>query len=357
MVDDRCASWGGKDSMERGKSVLKVVLVLMICSSWPGKPMAAQEKVVIVGSGSYLPLRLYQAWTNEFNKGHDGIQVQYMPLGSSESLLQISQGVGDFGGGEVPLAQAQLRGSKIPLVQIPTALVGIVPVYRLPGNPELNFSGELLGQIYLGTVRNWNDSRIAKLNPNVQLPDLAIRVVHRSGGKGSNYIFTDFLSKTSPQFRALVGTSPSPKWPVGAEADSSPELIKKVESTPGAIGYVELGFIAGASVGRGRVQNQAGRFISATFAGIQAACSAMHNDPPAELQMDLTNAPGRDSYPIASFTWVYLSTRASTARRNALKQFLGWSLRDGQRIAKNLGYVPLPRQIAAEALAAVNSAL
>jgi phosphate transport system substrate-binding protein len=157
-----------------------------------------QEKVVIVGSGSYLPFRLYQAWINEFNKSNNSIRVQYLPLGSSESIVQISHGVGDFGSGEVPLTSPQMHGANLSLIQIPTALVGIVPIYNLPGNPELNFSGELLGQIYLGTVRNWKASQIARLNPGVQFPDLPITVIHRSSGKGSNYIFATSCRKRIP---------------------------------------------------------------------------------------------------------------------------------------------------------------
>jgi phosphate transport system substrate-binding protein len=299
----------------RAFCVLCACLAAGICEL--GK-LAAQENVVIVGSGSYLPVRLYQAWVAEFNKRNHTIQVQYLPLGSSESLSQVSHGIGDFGSGEVPLTDAQLHSSKLSLIQIPTALVGIVPIYNLPGNPELNFSGELLGQIYLGTVKNWNDLRIAKMNPDLKLPDLPIRVVHRSPGKGSNYIFTDFLSKTNAQFRTRVGISPSPKWPLGVESDRSQDMVRKVEFTPGSIGYVEMSFLHGSQVGRGRVENAAARFVSATSARVQAACNAMESLPHDDLRLDITNAPGRDSYPITSFTWVYVPTEGPSARRQAL---------------------------------------
>jgi phosphate transport system substrate-binding protein len=314
-----------------------------------------QEKVVIVGSGSYLPFRLYQAWITEFNKSNSNVQLQYLPLGSSESIIQVSHGVGDFGSGEVPLTDAQLHSSKVSLMPIPTALVGIVPIYNLPGNLELNFSGELLGEIYLGAVKNWKDSRIAKLNPDVRLPDLAISVVHRSQGKGSNYIFTDFLSKTSSEFRAKLEASPSPAWPLGVEADRSQDMVKMVASIHGAIGYVELTFADNLQVGRGRVQNSAGHFVRATPASIEAACLATETSSAVNLRADMTNAPGKESYPIASFTWIYMPTRSPSDRRSALQQFLNWSLLNGQSITRSLGYVPLPAHVAAKALAAVNS--
>ena len=343
------------------RSTRTILCLCLAAVSWSGLHTATiaaqetQEKVVIVGSGSYLPFRLYQAWITEFNKSNSSVQLQFLPLGSSESIIQVSHGVGDFGSGEVPLTDAQLHSSKISLMAIPTALVGIVPIYNLPGNPELNFSGELLGEIYLGTVRNWKDSRIAKLNPNVQFPDLPISVVHRSQGKGSNYIFTDFLSKTSPEFRATVEASPSPGWPRGVEADRSQDMVRIVASTRGAIGYVELSFVANPQVGRGRVQNAAGHFVRATPASIEAACTALETSSAFNLRIDMTNAPGKDSYPIASFTWIYMPAPAPSGRRNALRQFLNWSLLNGQSITRSLGYVPLPDRVAAKALAAVNS--
>ena len=186
-----------------------------------------------------------------------------MPLGTTESIRQIKVGIGDFGGGEIPLTDGEMRDSKIAMM-IPTVLVGIVPIYNLPGNPELNFSGGLLAEIYLGTVKNWNDPQIARLNPSVELPDLPISVVHRSQGKGSSLIFTGFLSKTNPRFRAEVGASPSPRWPLGAEADLSQDMVTKVVATRGSIGYVDLTFVRNSGLGYGRVQNVAGRFVRAT---------------------------------------------------------------------------------------------
>jgi phosphate transport system substrate-binding protein len=314
----------------------------------------AQERIVIVGSGSNVPVYLYQAWTSKFNSSNDRVQVRYLPLGTSESIRQISHGVGDFGGGEILLTDEQMHGPMISLTPIPTVLVSIVPIYNLPGNHALNFSGDLLAQIYLGIVRNWNDPKIAKLNPAVELPDLPIRVVHRSQGKGSNFIFTDFLSKTSSQFRAVVGTSPSPHWPIGLEADHGEDMVERVASMRGAIGYVDVSFVRNSGLGYARVENATGRFVPPTPAAIEAACAALENSLPSDFRLDLVDAPGKDSYPLTSFTWVYVPTsKISSDREQALKLFLNWSLREGQTVAIKMGFVPLPGDIVAKALAAV----
>jgi phosphate transport system substrate-binding protein len=343
--------------MQRLRIIFCSYLAAGICWSSLGMPLAAaQERVFIVGSGSNVPVHLYQAWTTEFNKKNSNVQVQYLALGTSESIKQTGEGIGDFGGGEVPLTDEQAQGSKVTMRLIPTAVVGIVPIYNLPGNPELNFSGDLLGQIYLGTVKNWKDPRIAKLNPDAALPDLPITVVHRSDGKGSNYILTDFLSKTNSRFRDEVGRSPSPKWPLGVEANRGEDMVERVASTRGAVGYVELNFARNAGIGYGRVENASGHFVRATPASIEAACAALETSLSDDFRTRLTNAPGNDSYPIASFTWIYVPiSSASPARRTALKQFLSWSLQEGQEVAKNMEFAPLPERVAAKAQEAVNS--
>ena len=320
-----------------------------------GGAAAAQQRIVIVGAGSNVPVNLYQAWTGKFNAGNDHVQVRYLPLGTSESIRQVKGGTVDFGGGEILLTDEQMRDSKIALT-IPTIVIGIVPIYSLPDNPELNFSGGLLAEIYLGTVKNWKDPQIAHLNPTIDLPDLPISVVHRSPGKGSNFIFTEFLSKTSPRFRAEVGKSPSPHWPLGAEADRGEDMIKKVTSTRGAIGYVDLGFVRHSGLGYGRIGNAAGRFVRATPASIAAACTALKGSLPDDFRLDVINAPGKDSYPMAIFTWLHVPISGPTsARTSALKQFLNWSLQEGQTVAGTMGYAPLPGSIAAKARAAVSA--
>jgi phosphate transport system substrate-binding protein len=318
--------------------------------------LLSQERISIVGSGSNVPSHLYTAWTDEFDKKNANIQVRYLSMSTVEGIRQISEGSGDFAAGEIPLSPEQMHGSKVSLTQFPTVLVGLVPIYELPGNPELNFSGEVLAQIYLGTIKTWKDPHIAKLNPGGNLPDLPITVVHRTSGKGSNYIFTDFLSKTSPDFRSQVGVNASPKWPLGVDANRGEDMIEKVASTPGAVGYVELNFARRADIGYGNVKNAAGKFTRATPASISAACIALEKSIPKDFRVSLTNAPGKDSYPISSFTWLYVpSSEESSERKRALGKFLNWALDDGQGLARGMGYATLPPTILSKARAAAVS--
>jgi len=315
-----------------------------------------QSTISIVGSGSNVPTPLYSVWTDEFNKKDAKIQVRYLSMSMMEGVRQISIGSGDFAAGEVPLTPEQMQSGKVSLVQIPTVLVGIVPIYNLPGSPEVNFSGEVLAHIFMGTITNWRDPRIAKLNPGIKVPDLRIAVVHRTAGKGSNYIFTDFLAKSSPEFHSQIGKSASPNWPVGVDANRGEDMVAKVASIPGAIGYVELNFARRSDIGYGTVQNPAGSFVKATPASISAACKAMQGSIPSDFRVSLVDALAKDAYPITSFTWIYLPTSGISAERaHAVKQFLSWALQDGQTMARGMGYATLPSPVQSKAYAVLNS--
>jgi phosphate transport system substrate-binding protein len=331
-------------------------LQIAVCVGIAAVPLAAQQAISLAGSGSNVPSPLYAAWTGQYEKLHQNVQVKYLQLGTSESIKEIGQGVGDFGGGEIPLTDAQMQKGKHPLVQFPTVLVAIVPIYKLPGDHELKFSGELLADIFLGNIKNWKDARIAKLNPGVELPDLPIAVVHRSSGKGSNYILTDFLSKTSAEWKSRIGKGASPNWPVGIDTNRSEDMVAKVSTTPGAIGYVELNYAKRKDIGYGSVQNAAGRFVRATQASIAAACTVNEKNIQADFGASLTNAEGKESYPLVSFTRIYAaSSGMEPARSQALKEFWNWALTDGQETASSLGYTVLPAGIATKARETLNS--
>lgn len=314
----------------------------------------AQDVVSLVGSGSNLPSPLYDAWIQNFNKVNPKVQVHYQGLGTSESINLITQGSGDFGGGEVPISDQQLRTAKVKIVHVPMVLAAIVPIYNVPGvDRPLRFSGETMAKILLGTIKSWDDPALARLNPGVKLPHLNITVVHRNEGKGSNYILSDFLSKTSPEWRARIGKTPSPKWPVGQTAERGQDMVSKVKGTAGAFGYVELGFVQkDPAVHAGSVQNASGEFVNASPESMTAACQAMEKTMPADLRVSLANAPGKNSYPIASFTWFYVPVSGLKAERaGALSDFLRWALSDGQAMAREHGYAPLPPSILSKAQA------
>ena len=319
-------------------------------------PVGAQEKISLVGSGSNVPSSLYAAWSTQFNGKNAAVQVRYLSMSTMDGIQNVSKGTGDFAAGEIPLSEEQMHGSKVTLIQIPSVLVGLVPIYNLTGQPQLRLSGKVLAQIFLGTIKNWRDPAIAKLNPGVSLPDLSIKVVHRSGGKGSNYIFSEYLSKSDAEWKSKIGTSPSPAWPVGEEANRGEDMVAKVAATMGAIGYVELNFARHSELGYAEVENAAGNFARATPESLTASCAAMEKSIKEDFRVSLTNGPGKDSYPIASFTWLYVPVSGLAPERSrALKQFLEWALGDGQEVAKSMGYATLPAGVLEKARAKVKT--
>src|SRR5712692_10074712 len=329
---------------------LALTVVLAVCH-----PLGlAQDAVVVVGSGSSVPAPVYTKWGQEYNKRNLRIQMRYVPIGTSEGIKLISHGDGDFGAGEAQLTAKERKEGD--LIELPAVLIGIVPIYNLPGvHTELRFSGELLSEIFLGQVKNWNASPIARLNPDVSLPDLPIKVIYRPAGKGSNYVFTEFLSKTSSKFRTQIGTSPSPPWPVGVPAERSSDMADKVKNETGSIGYVEAQYAVKANIPFGLVLNSAGRFIKASPETITAACEAVEAPQWDKFSTSLTNAPGADSFPITSFTWLYLRTHSDDARRAAaLADLLNWMFTDGQQLAAQEGYSELPQPLLAKVKTRVN---
>jgi phosphate transport system substrate-binding protein len=306
-----------------------------------------QPAIMLVGGGSTVPLPLYKKWKEAYNQRNGPFQMDYVPFGSAEGILQVANGKSDFGAGEVLLnAEERAKGN---LVELPVAIIGIVPVYNLPGVHEnLRFNGELLAQIFLGEVKSWNDPRITKLNPGVSLPNMAIEVVYRPGGKGTNYVFSDFLSKTSVKFREKIGRTPSPAWPVGVPAERSSDMAQRVKDTPGSIGYVEVQYVDQYQLAAGSVQNPAGKFVKASNQTITAACRAAEGGQWDKLAVSLTNMPGVDSFPIASFTWLYVREKSTDLRRAAaLADLLAWVYGDGQKLAVTEGYPGLPDQLLA----------
>jgi len=314
---------------------------------------AADQGFVLVGTGSTVPLPLYNKWSDVYNQNNSQVQLRYLAMGNSEGIVQVSHGTSDFGAGEIPLTEEQQRNGN--LIELPVVLIGIVPIYNLPGVSQLRLSGEVLAEVYLGHIKNWNDPAIAKLNAGISMPNLPIHVIYRPGGKGSNYVFTDFLSKVSAKFREQIGRGPSPKWPVGEPAERSSDMADKVKVLPGSLGYVELQYAAG-NMQYASVLNAAGKFVKATPQTITAACATAEAPNWDRMAASLTNIAGPDSYPIVSFSWIYLRTNAADrGRRNALLRLLLWAYSDGQKIAIKEGYSELPTPLLAKVRAKINS--
>jgi phosphate transport system substrate-binding protein len=312
-----------------------------------------QETLVLVQTGSSMPEPLYKSWIEAFHKETASTEIRYMPVGSGESARSILAGSGDLGGGDAPIPEAQLRAVGKPILELPAVLIGIVTIYELPGvKGELKLSGPVLANIFLGKIKVWKDPAIARLNPDMDLPDLPILVFHRNEGKGSNYILSDYLCKVSPEFLAAVGRSESPKWPVGQSFQRSQELVNQLRSTPGAIGYTELNLAVSSGVRMASLKNAAGEFIKPSSQSIAAAASAGGSKKSDDFRVSLTNAPGKESYPVSSFTWLYVPAVASDPERGrAVASYLKWVYTDGQKIAQEQGYATLPPDVLAKVAA------
>ena len=310
-------------------------------------PAIAQNAMVLVGSGSSVPAPLYNRWAQEYGKRNGNLQMRYLTVGTSEGIKQISHGAGDFGAGEAQLTEKERKENG--LMELPVVLIGIVPIYNLPDvQQELRLSGDVLAGIFLGDVKMWNAPQIAKLNPGIDLPSLPIQVVNRPAGKGSNYVFTEFLSKVSAKFRAEVGTTPSPAWPVGTPAERSSDMADKVKNNPGSIGFVEYQYAVKGNISQASVLNPAGKFVKASEKSIVAACEAAETPRWNGFSASLTNTPGADSYPLTSFTWIYLRKGLSdSARTVAMGNLLDWVYADGQQFAAQEGYAALPAPLLA----------
>jgi len=307
----------------------------------------SQDRTVLVETGSSMPEPLYQIWNDAYRRQDASTVIRYMAVGSAESARNVLAGTGDFGGGDAPIPASQIQSAGKPIVELPAVLIGIVIICELPDvKGELKLSGPVLASIFLGKIKAWNDPAIARLNPELTLPTLPIQVFHRTEGKGSNYILSDYLSKVSPEFLAEVGRSESPKWPVGQSFQRSQELVSTLRSTSGAIGYTELNLAVSSGMRMASIKNAAGEFIKPSPKSIAAAASATGSKMAEDFRVSLTNAPGKESYPISSFTWLYVPSVAKDPDRGkAVAAYLKWVFSAGQLIAQENGYATLPDDV------------
>jgi len=299
------------------------------------------------GAGATFPYPIYSKWFSEYSAQHPGVQINYQSIGSGGGIRQVTSGTVDFGASDGPMTDAQLAESKVKIVHIPTVLGAVVPIYNLPGvSAELRFSPDVLADIYLGKITNWNDSRIAKDNPGVSLPGSRINVVHRSDGSGTTYIFTDYLSKVSPDWKNSVGRNTAVPWPVGIGAKGNENVASMVRQLPGTIGYVELIYALQNKIPFGYIRNAAGNWVKGSIDGVTEAAATIKSMP-ADYRVSITNAPGRNAYPISSFTWLLIpQPPVNAANGKVIKDFLNWMLDHGESEASALYYAPLPKSVA-----------
>jgi phosphate transport system substrate-binding protein len=327
----------------------KIVLLVCVLLAMP-----VVGQTTLVGAGATFPNPIYSKWFSEYHKLHSDVQVNYQSIGSGAGIRQVTAGTVDFGASDMPMTDKQLAEVKTKILNIPTVLGADVPAYNIPGvTGEVKFTPEALAGIFLGKISKWNDKAITSVNPGVNFPDKEIVVVHRSDGSGTTFIWTDYLSKISPEWKSQVGSDTSVKWPVGLGQKGNEGVAGSLRQMAGSIGYVELIYAVQNNIPYGSVRNSSGTFVKASLDSVTAAAASAPKMP-ADFRVSITNAPGKDAYPISSFTWLLIPAQSKDAAKGKmLADFLNWMVSDGQKMTSALAYAPLPDNVAAKVKEAI----
>ncbi len=332
-------------------SVLAVLLVIASCATF----VAAEGQVLLNAAGATFPYPMYSKWFDVYHQAHPSIQINYQSIGSGGGIRQLIDKTVDFGASDGPMNDDQLKQASVPILHFPTVLGADVPSYNLAGvSGELNFTPDAIAGIFLGKITKWNDPAITSANPGVKLPADDIVVVHRSDGSGTTYIWTDYLSKISPEWQQKVGKATSVNWPVGLGGKGNEGVAGLVQQTPDSIGYIELIYAIQNKIAYGRVKNSSGAFVKADLASVSAAAAAASKFMPDDFRVSITNPEGKAAYPIASFTWLLIPSKFSdSAKRDAVKDFLKWMMTDGQQYCEGLAYAKLPKEVVTKEMKAI----
>lgn len=320
---------------------------------------AGAQQVLINCGGATFPYPMYSKWFDTYHKKFPTLAFNYASIGSSGGIKQVTEGTVDFGASDGPMSDDQVkqfhdkRGSNI--LHFPTVLGADVPTYNIPGiKQQLNFTGEALVGIYFGKITKWNDPELTKANPGVNLPANNIVVVHRSEGSGTTYVWVDYLAKISPEWKQKVGVAGSVNWPVGLGGKGNEGVSGQIQQTPNSIGYVELIYAIQNRMTYGKVRNAAGVFVDANLASVTAAAARASKAMPDDFRVSITNADGKDAYPISSFTWLLIPDKiADATKKKAITDFLKWMLTDGQNLTETLDYAKLPKPVVEKELKAI----
>ncbi len=313
-------------------------------------PMHVTVGQTLTGAGATFPNPIYTKWFDAYNK-KTGVQINYQSIGSGGGIRQFTEGTVDFGATDGPMNESQIAAVNANVLHVPTVLGAVVVTYNLPGlgATRLKFDGNALVDIFMGRLTKWNDKKLAALNPGVKLPDQDIIVVHRSDGSGTTYIFTDYLNKFSREWKDKIGFATSVSWPVGLGGKGNEGVTQQVKQTEGAVGYVELIYALSNKLGYGEIKNAAGSFVTPSLASVTAAAGSAKLPKDTDFRVSITNAPGADAYPIASFTWLLVQKDGKDAgKARIVKDFLTWMISpDAQKMAEALNYAPLPAAVVA----------
>jgi phosphate transport system substrate-binding protein len=325
---------------------MRKIVLLLVCVLL-AMPVIGQT--TLNGAGATFPNPMYSKWFSEYHKVHSDVQVNYQPIGSGGGIRQVTAGTVDFGASDMPMTDKQLQEAKAKILNIPTVLGAVVPAYNVPGvTGEIKFTPEALAGIFLGKISKWNDKTITSANPGVNFPDREIIVVHRSDGSGTTFIWTDYLSKVSSDWKSQVGSDTSVKWPVGLGQKGNEGVAGSIRQLAGAIGYIELIYAVENKIPYGSVRNSSGAFVQGSLESVTAAAASAPKMP-ADFRVSITNAPGKDAYPISSFTWLLIPAQSKDASKGKiLADFLNWMVTDGQQMTSALAYAPLPDNVVAK---------
>jgi phosphate transport system substrate-binding protein len=316
--------------------------------------LAFCAQLSLTGAGATFPYPMYSKWFNQYHKAHADIEINYQSIGSGGGIKQVTEGTVDFGATDGPMNDKQIAEFKqkrgCDILHFPTVLGADVPTYNIPGMAaDLNFTPDALAGIFLGKVTKWNDPEIQKANPKVKLPDNDLVVVHRSDGSGTTYVWVDYLSKVSPEWKQKVGVGTSVNWPVGLGGKGNEGVSGQIKQTQYSIGYVELVYAIQNHLPYGQVRNQGGSFVKANLASVTAAAAGAAENMPEDFRVSITNPPGKNAYPVSSFTWLLIPSKIENPeKRKAIKDFLHWMLGPGQSYTETLAYAQLPKQVAAK---------
>jgi len=325
---------------------MRKTVLLFVCALLA---MPVLGQTTLNGAGATFPNPMYAKWFSEYHKLHSDVQINYQPIGSGGGIRQVTAGTVDFGASDMPMTDKQLQDAKFKILNIPTVLGAVVPAYNIPGvTGEIKFTPDMLSGIFLGKITKWNDKAITSENPGINFPDKAIIVVHRSDGSGTTFIWTDYLSKISPEWKSQVGSDTSVKWPIGMGGNHNEGVAGMIRQLSGSIGYIELIYAIQNNIPYGSVRNSSGAFVKASLEGVTAAAASSPKMPP-DFRVSITNAPGKDAYPISSFTWLLIPAQSKDAAKGKiLNDFLNWMATDGQKLTSSLTYAPLPDNVVAK---------
>ena len=318
-----------------------------------GVSATASAQMMINGAGATFPYPIYSKWFDEYVKVDPSVRFNYQSIGSGGGQKQILAQTVDFGASDGPMSDDNLGKAPGKILHIPTVAGAVVLTYNLPGSPKLKLDGDTIAGMYLGQIKKWNDPKLTALNPGAKLPDQDIVVVHRSDGSGTTFIFTDYLSKVSSEWKQKAGNNTSVNWPTGIGGKGNEGVSGQIKQTPGAIGYVELIYAIQNKMPDAQVKNAAGEFVEPTIESVTAALATA--EIPDDFRFSMTNAPGKDAYPIAGATWLLVyQQQKDPAKGKKLVDFLKWAAKDGEKMAKNLDYAPLPENVQERVLKQVN---